>query len=1371
MCRSTSAIHVRAIAGALVLIVASAIAIGQTVGRVHRFDTQLSTMSTGPDIIIGDMRSVMLWGRVGDINAYSVAIHACNVGDERVSWRKHTNAHPVCPQGIYRLKEGRFEQIGMGWASRGCMFALSQSLCSPCLDPTDGSELGVGCSNPDSAYIHGFQINMSPRSDVNAHTGYFPYPLEGPEPEETIGNRIQVHDVDIDPDSNEGALYFVEGHFIAADDAAAGNGNNNASYRPVAFLEPYPDSFNVSVADVTQREQPAIRAWEDTDRSVVETDVQVPGEGLFILAAKATDLGNGFWHYEYALQNLNSDRSAGSFSVPVPAGVLVENIGFHDVDYHSGEIYDLTDWPANVEDEAITWATDSYDDNPNANALRFDTLYNFRFDANVRPGWATTTIGLFKPGTPQEVTAKTIGPLMYQSTGPDIIIADLQNVIRYDRVGDITAYSSGTNVCNVGDERVSYIKRTNAHPVCVQGMYRLKDDRIEQIGMSWVWHGFCAISQSLCSPCLDPTDMSELGVGCSNPESAYLMGIQTNLSLRSDVNADTGYFPYPWEAPEPDEIIGRRIQVHDADLDPDLNGGALYFVQGHYITADDATAGNGNNNASYRPVAVIEPCPDSFNVVVTGITQREQPAIRAWQDTDSSVFETDVQVPGEGLFILAAKATDLGDGYWHYEYALQNLNSDRSAGSFSVPAPAGALVENIGFHDVDYHSGEIYDLTAWPGTVDDEAITWATDSYDDNPNANALRFDTLYNFRFDAKVSPSETLVTIGLFKPGSPNEVTARTLGPLSYSTGPDIIIGDLQGVTRFGRVSDITAYAVGTNVCNVGTERVKWIKHNNQHPVWVQGMFRFKDGRFEQIGMSWLRHGFFALSSSLCSPCLDPTDGSELGVGCSNANCAYLNGVQGNMSLRSDVNAHTGYFPYPWTAPDWDDITDKRVQVHDIDIDPDLNQGALYFVESHHVAADDAAAGNSNNNASYRPITVTELESDIFDVVVTGVTQREQPAIRAWQDTDSSVFETDVQVPGEGLFILAAKATDLGNGSWHYEYALQNLNSDRSAGSFSVPAPAGALVENIGFHDVDYHSGEIYDLTNWPANVEDEAITWATDNYDDNPNANALRFDTLYNFRFDAKVSPSETLVTIGLFKPGSPNEVTAVTFGPLPGSLDCNGNGIPDACDLECGDGCEPPCGESIDCNQNNIPDECEPDCNRNGVADECDISYGTSNDCNENRIPDECEPDRDGDGIPDDCDDHFNDIDGDGIADYFDLCPLTTPEGACVCPPLDLCCFPNGICIDDFPRQVCIDDGGTPDCIETPCRDGCLIGDHDSDGDRDLLDIAEMQLCYTGPFSAVGYNTPSSECILHFDFDEDGDIDLDDFQQWQSAYEGP
>jgi len=162
-------------------------------------------------------------------------------------------------------------------------------------------------------------------------------------------------------------------------------------------------------------------------------------------------------------------------------------------------------------------------------------------------------------------------------------------------------------------------------------------------------------------------------------------------------------------------------------------------------------------------------------------TEVGQPAIRAWKDNDPAVIESEIQVPGEGRFILAAKATELGDGYWHYEYALQNFNSHRSAGELSLCFGPFAALRNVGFHDIDYHSGEVYDSTDWSTTITEGGIQWSAQSYTGNPNANALRFGTIYNFRFDTNYPPAggPDPVRLGLFRLGTPNDVSAWTVGP----------------------------------------------------------------------------------------------------------------------------------------------------------------------------------------------------------------------------------------------------------------------------------------------------------------------------------------------------------------------------------------------------------------------------------------------------------------------------------------------------------------------------------------------------------------------------------------------------------------
>ena len=100
----------------------------------------------------------------------------------------------------------------------------------------------------------------------------------------------------------------------------------------------------------------------------------------------------------------------------------------------------------------------------------------------------------------------------------------------------------------------------------------------------------------------------------------------------------------------------------------------------------------------------------------------------------------------------------------------------------------------------------------------------------------------------------------------------------------------------------------------------------------------------------------------------------------------------------------------------------------------------------------------------------------------------------------------------------------------------------------------------------------------------------------------------------------------------------------------SQDCNANGVPDVCDLadpvlNCNDNdwvdaCEIADGLADDCNGNGVPDECDAitDCNDNGIEDSCDITDGTSQDCNGNGVPDECDAitDCNDNGIEDSCD---------------------------------------------------------------------------------------------------------------------------------------
>jgi hypothetical protein len=57
------------------------------------------------------------------------------------------------------------------------------------------------------------------------------------------------------------------------------------------------------------------------------------------------------------------------------------------------------------------------------------------------------------------------------------------------------------------------------------------------------------------------------------------------------------------------------------------------------------------------------------------------------------------------------------------------------------------------------------------------SLTWSCETIAQNANANAIRWGTLYNFRFDSNRPPQDTSAVIGFFKTGAP--ITVPIQGP----------------------------------------------------------------------------------------------------------------------------------------------------------------------------------------------------------------------------------------------------------------------------------------------------------------------------------------------------------------------------------------------------------------------------------------------------------------------------------------------------------------------------------------------------------------------------------------------------------------
>jgi len=339
----------------------------------------------------------------------------------------------------------------------------------------------------------------------------------------------------------------------------------------------------------------------------------------------------------------------------------------------------------------------------------------------------------------------------------------------------------------------------NDHPVIPQNLYRMSGgtdniERFEQVGQSWLKHAFFALEGNDCgfgcstSGC---TTGSNLCSGCSDPYSASLNYSQSGLGSRAWVNPFTGVFP---GSPSPADHTGHthtgtshRVTVAMSDLDTTQNPGATYFAEGQYVTPHEyawcqANPGKCNmyNNVSYRQFSVSGTTHFTFSPV--GSTVQKNPAIFAW--TGATINKIEPDAGNDGIAFVGYRVTNPSTGIWHYEYAIYNENLDRAIQSFAVPT--GRRIRNIGFHAPPQEPGWAndgtvgntgYSSTPWTSVVTGGSLTWSCETLAQNPNANAIRWGTLYNFRFDSNRPPQDEFAVIGFFKTGVP--ITVPIQGP----------------------------------------------------------------------------------------------------------------------------------------------------------------------------------------------------------------------------------------------------------------------------------------------------------------------------------------------------------------------------------------------------------------------------------------------------------------------------------------------------------------------------------------------------------------------------------------------------------------
>lgn len=345
---------------------------------------------------------------------------------------------------------------------------------------------------------------------------------------------------------------------------------------------------------------------------------------------------------------------------------------------------------------------------------------------------------------------------------------------------------------------------------------------------------------------------------------------------------------------------------------------------------------------------------------------------------------------------------------------------------------------------------------------------------------------------------------------------------------------VDDLTAVNRQGAFPNgLNAVAFLTNACNVGTKRINWQSAMDpDHPFICFLVARERNGRFEQISdWSYVKHGFFALSSSFCNSC-QPTDGTTLGIGCSDTYATGNNSDNYWLGPPSEINAWEGIWDpvcshfdrgEPAVAPPNDcnglrSLTQTqadnlgpighRIQIKDADFNV---TGSSFWFQGMYVIETESDAKRENNMLS-RAFTPnwngSRWNLNESGAALSGTVLQRWPGASIVSSTNGN---------DDGRFYVAVKVTGPVEGFYRYEYAIHNRDNNRGLGALHIPKCTGARVKNVGFGDLDDVAGN-----DWSIAVGADSIDWSGP-------SNPLHWNSIFNFWFESDAAPESGVLAL--------------------------------------------------------------------------------------------------------------------------------------------------------------------------------------------------------------------------------------------------
>lgn len=356
----------------------------------------------------------------------------------------------------------------------------------------------------------------------------------------------------------------------------------------------------------------------------------------------------------------------------------------------------------------------------------------------------------------------------------------------------------------------------------------------------------------------------------------------------------------------------------------------------------------------------------------------------------------------------------------------------------------------------------------------------------------------------------------------------------------GTEVSLGGMSSLSGLGHIgvfpNGTEGLAMLTTSCNLGTVNVPWLQAMQEnHPFIAFLIAREKDGRFSQISdRSYVKHGFFALSDSQCTPCQNPSNGTFLGVGCSDTYAVSNNGDNFWLGPPDEINPWLGTWtaqcshfdkgePVVAPAQQCDGFRSlsagqalalgnvgHRIRVPDAELN---NQpGALFWYQGQYVIRGEPEA-NRENNLGSRRFTATWNGVNNWNISTT-TAQLNGSILKRWT---GATITSNTNGGDDGRIYVGVRVTGPVNGLFHYEYAVHNRDNHRGVSTFEIPVPECAQIQNVGFRDIDA------DGTNqWSADQVNGTFTFST-------STNPLKWNSIFNFWFDSPAGPAAGDVTM--------------------------------------------------------------------------------------------------------------------------------------------------------------------------------------------------------------------------------------------------